>query len=204
MTSPFETIAPRYDTLWSSTPRGRGQRAQVWREIDALYRPGDRILDLGCGTGDDALYLSGLGIDVYGIDSAAKMVEIAQARGVRAEKLDIEDLGRLEGPFSGALSNFGALNCVANLRSVASQLGRLVQPAGPVAICLMGRVCWPELARGVTRRLQGHASWRGMEVYYPSSRQVRHAFDPWFAFERRISIGYGDHQLYIFRRGAPC
>src|SRR5689334_10055234 len=110
MTSPFEALAPSYDALWSDTPRGRSQRIQVWHEIDGLFGPGDRILDLGCGPGDDALHLAGSGVDVLGIDASSKMVELARLRGVRAERLAIEDLGRLgcptSGPFFGAISNF--------------------------------------------------------------------------------------------------
>ena len=75
MTTPFDVLAPSYNALWTDTPRGREQRAAVWREIDGLFHEGDRVLDLGCGTGDDALHLMGLGVEVLGIDAAPKMVE---------------------------------------------------------------------------------------------------------------------------------
>ncbi len=209
MNTPFNALAQSYNALWTETPRGRDQRDAVWREIDSLFRAGDRILDLGCGTGDDAVHLASLGIEVLGIDAAPRMVEIARSRGVNASLLAIEDLNASEpralasGAFSGAISNFGALNCIANLRPVAAQLTRLVQPSGPVAICLMGRFCFTDW-RHAAKRWFGHGQWRGMDVYYPTSRQIRAAFAPWFAFERRIAIGRGDHQLYIFRRRLGC
>jgi SAM-dependent methyltransferase len=201
--SPFDALAPRYSQLWTDTQRGREQRAAVWREIDGLFRAGDRVLDLGCGTGDDALHLAELGIEVVGIDAAPQMVEIARSRGVNASTLDIQDLYRFEGSFSGAISNFGTLNCIADLGPVAAQLGRFVQPAAPVAICLMGRFCLTDWRHAVKRCL-GRAQWRGMAVYYPTSRKIRAAFAPWFDFERRVSIGRGDHQLYVFRRRVGC
>ncbi len=83
MTTPFDALAHSYNALWSETARGRDQRTAVWREIDGLFRPGDRVLDLGCGTGDDALHLAGLGVEVFGIDASAQMVEIARSRDVR-------------------------------------------------------------------------------------------------------------------------
>ena len=43
--------------------------------------------------------------------------------------------------FDGAFSNFGGLNCVANLSQVAQDLARLVKPGGPVVLCLMSRSC---------------------------------------------------------------
>jgi SAM-dependent methyltransferase len=208
MTTPFDSLAPSYDALWTNTPRGRDQRTTVWIEIDRLFRPGDRVLDLGCGTGSDALHLGNLGVEVFGIDAAPRMVEIARSRGVNASLLAIEDLGiacgaSLRPAFSGAISNFGALNCVADLAPVAAQLARLVRPSGPIAICLMGRFCFADWRHTVKRWL-GHAQWRGIDVYYPTSRRVRAAFAPWFTLERRTSIGRGDHQLYIFRRREMC
>jgi SAM-dependent methyltransferase len=203
MTSPFDALAPSYNTTWTDTPRGREQRAAVWREIDGLFRAGDRVLDLGCGTGDDALHLADLGVDVVGVDASLQMVEASRRRGVSASLLAIEDLIKLEGCFSAAISNFGALNCVADLRPVAVQLARLVRPGGPVATCLMGRFCLTDWRHAMKRWL-GHAQWRGMDVYYPTSRRVGAAFAPAFKFERRVSIGGGDHQLYIFRRRAEC
>lgn len=203
MTSPFDALVPSYNTRWTDTPRGREQRAAVWREIDGLFRAGDRVLDLGCGTGDDAVHLAGLGVEVAGVDASAQMVQASRRRGVNASVLAIEDLEELKGAFSGAISNFGALNCVADLRPVAVQLARLVRPEGPVAICLMGRFCLTDW-RHAMKRFIGHTHWRGMEIYYPVSRRVRAAFSPEFTFVRRVSIGHGDHQLYIFRRRAAC
>jgi SAM-dependent methyltransferase len=209
MTTPFDALASSYNTLWSNT-----QREAVWREIDGLFQAGDRVLDLGCGPGDDALHLASLGVEVLGIDASPKMVEVARNRGVNASVLAIEDLDKAQAEtpalhsqcraglwpaLSGALSNFGALNCIADLRPVAAQLARLVRPAGPAAICLMGRFCLTDWRHAIKRSL-GHTRWRGMDVYYPTSRQVRAAFAPGFEFERRVSIGGGDHQLYIFRR----
>ena len=77
MSSPFDVLASSYEATWSGTPEGRGQREEVWRVIDNLFPSGSRILDLGCGTGDDALHLRRRGVEVYGIDSSQKMVEVA-------------------------------------------------------------------------------------------------------------------------------
>jgi SAM-dependent methyltransferase len=199
MTTPFDLVAGDYRRLWSDAPVGRSQRSQVWRHIDPLFQPGDRILDLGCGTGDDALHFAQRGVRVFGIDASEKMVEAAQARGVDARRLTLEDLSRLEGKYSGAISNFGALNCVADLRPIAAQLKRLIEPSGPLAICIMGRFA-PVDWRHAVQRWRGRANWRGMDVYYRSSRQMRAAFVSDFAFRKRVPISWGDHQLYVFQR----
>lgn len=205
--TPFDAFAREYHILWNNS-----QRSEVWSEIDPLFHPGDRILDLGCGPGDDALHFAERGVEVLGIDDSWKMIEIAMERGVEIQRLKIQELATLEGEFSGAISNFGALNCVADLPAVAVQLGRLVLSGGPVAICIMGRFAWGEMLafarkldwRRAIRRWRGHAMWRGTEVFYYSSRKVRAAFTPEFSLERHISIGRGDHQLYLFRRRSKC
>ncbi len=203
VTSPFEQIAPRYSVLWSDTKRGRAQRQRVWRELDRLFQPGDQVLDLGCGTGDDALYLASRGVNVLGIDSAAGMIKIARERGVEAWPIAIEEVSWLHREFAeafdGALSNFGALNCIQDLTSVSADLARLVRPGGTLALCVMSRFCWSD-PRHVIVRWLGHATWRGIEVYYRSARSVARAFATHFEWQRRISIGHGDHQLLIFRR----
>jgi ubiquinone/menaquinone biosynthesis C-methylase UbiE len=212
MTTPFDAIAPQYHRLWSGTDAGKRQRVEVWRELGRLFRAGDVILDLGCGTGDDAVHLRVLGVRVVGIDSSRQMVRIARDRGVDARHLLIEDISALEGPFDGAISNFGALNCVPDLAAVARELGRLVRPEGPIALCFMTRVSLRETAacllklqfRKAVRRWSGRATWRGINVFYPRASEIRTAFEPWFRFVRRARIGGGDHALYVFQRRSLC
>ena len=203
VTSPFEQIAPRYGVLWSDTERGRAQRQRVWRELDCLFHPGDQVIDLGCGTGDDAVYLASRGVSVLGIDSASEMVKIARKRGVEARHVAIEALELLEteftGAFDGALSNFGALNCVEDLSRVSEALARLMRPHGKVVLCVMSRFCWSD-RRHFLDRWVGHAVWRGIEVYYRTGRSIAKTFAPQFEWHRRVSIGHGDHQLLVFTR----
>src|SRR6266568_218287 len=109
----FNALAWRYGGLWNRSTIGRLQREAVWRRLDRLFRPGDSLLDLGCGTGEDALHFMRSGMRVRAIDASAEMVRIARSRGVDAVRLPIEELERLTGSFDGVLSDFGALNCVA-------------------------------------------------------------------------------------------
>ena len=80
----FDRIAADYDALWTTTPIGRAQRNLVWREMDALFHPGERILDIGCGTGEDAAHFAARGVQVYATDASPAMVQVARARGVTA------------------------------------------------------------------------------------------------------------------------
>jgi SAM-dependent methyltransferase len=212
MSQPFDALAPSYTDLWSGTPEGRGQRQQVWDELDKTFRVGNTagriVLDLGCGIGDDALHLAALGINVDAVDASPRMVEIATSRGVAARVLAIEDLAQIDAVYSGALSNFGALNCIADLHGVARDLAKLLESRAPLVVCVLGRFYWRETIRSLAaldfaravRRWRGRAQWRGIEVRYWSAHQIRAAFGRHFHLLRRVPIGGGDHQLYIFER----
>jgi SAM-dependent methyltransferase len=195
----FDMLAERYDTLWSDSAIGRKQRAAVWCWVDPLFQSGDRILDMGCGTGTDAEHFMARGIEVCGVDASTEMVRVARARGVPARKLAIEAIEELSDRFDGALSNFGALNCVSNLEPVARALGRLIRPHGYVAICLAGRCCaWEALH--YLRRFRPEKAFRrwnpagarasiGVRVYYPSVRCLVRAFQRDFRLIRWCGIG---------------
>ena len=192
----FDRIARRYDALWTNTAIGRAQRNLVWREIGRLFHPGERILDIGCGTGEDAAHFTARGIHVYATDASPAMVRVARERGVTATVCNAEELGRIGRSFDGAISNFGALNCVGNLPAVAVSLAQLVRPGGSVAICLLGRLCaWETLYYAARfewskalRRWRG-ARYHDMLIHYPTAAEIRAAFAPDFELRRWTGIG---------------
>ncbi|HEX4164305.1 MAG TPA: class I SAM-dependent methyltransferase [Bryobacteraceae bacterium] len=204
--SAFDAIAGNYDRIWSETSIGLAQRSAVWRELDVLFAPGDFVLDLGCGTGVDALHLQAAGISVYGIDSSPRMVEVSQSHGVNACCLSIEHLDKLEMQFNGAISNFGALNCLPSLNAVAERLARLVCSGGRLAVCFMGRLCLWEIGYYLLRakpakafrRLRGKAeSSIGATVFYHSGRQIAAAFKPYFHLAKSVGIGFAIPPSYV-------
>jgi 2-polyprenyl-3-methyl-5-hydroxy-6-metoxy-1,4-benzoquinol methylase len=173
----------RYDELWTHSPVGRLERDEVWRCMNRLFRPGDRLLDLGCGTGEDAVYLERLGVKVLGIDASPAMVRVACARGIKATVLGIEELASIQGHFDGAISNFGALNCVADLNAVRVALARLILPGGYFAVCLLGRFClWKTL------------------VFYEA---IREGFAPIGTGSISTSLEICVHHYSIHNSGAP-
>ncbi len=197
-TASFDRVAGAYDDLWTNTAIGRLQRAAVWRHAANVFTRGDSIVDLGCGTGEDAVFLAARGIRVMGTDSSAEMVDEAGRRGVDARVLRIENIGTLVTKFDGALSNFGALNCVARVSDIREPLGRLVRSGGRLVVCVMGPFCLWEttwyalhgqfLKAG--RRWKGEASSSlGLSVFYPTIRELAAALSPEFRLESAVGIG---------------
>jgi ubiquinone/menaquinone biosynthesis C-methylase UbiE len=207
----FDGIATSYDDLFTRSAIGRAQRNQVWERLSAAFQPGERILELNCGTGEDARFLAQKGIAVLACDASAVMIEVAEARAkleagateIEYRQLANEDLRVLSGrsQFDGAFSNFSGLNCLADLQPVARNLASLVRPGGRLVICLWSRVCVGELIwfllhgqfNKAFRRLSGKATARvgglRIEVSYPTVHSVRQVFSPWFRLESRTAIG---------------
>jgi len=197
--APFDRVAAIYDALWTGTETGRAQREIVWRAIDSLFKPGDEILDIGCGTGEDAVHLGRRGVRVSAIDASNEMVHIAASRGVAATQLAVQELFRIHAQYDGALSNFGPLNCIADLRGTAESMAQLVRPQGHVVVCMLNRTCIWEMV-WFTLRLQLSKAFRrlarkavqsslAVAVYYPNARDVRRAFRR--DFELISSVGAG-------------
>jgi ubiquinone/menaquinone biosynthesis C-methylase UbiE len=208
--SAFDPIAQKYDAVWTNTPIGISQRSAVWTRIDRLFQPGDSVLDIGCGTGADALHLQSLGMNVYAIDGSANMIRIAQENGVNAHRLSIQDLDHLPMCFDGALSNFGALNCVPSLEPVAAALARFVRRGGYLALCFLNPFCaWEtghylvkaDFHRAFRRLRRRVRSSLGVDIHYFSRRSILSAFQENFRFHCCCGIGLFVPPSYMSRLG---
>jgi len=165
--APFDAIAATYDETFTRSCVGSAQRAAVWRELAKAFKPGDRVLEIGCGTGVDACYLAERDVKVVAFDPSIQMVDLAsrrvrqkglqalvQARVLRAEEICHLPANEL---FDGAFSNFGALNCVEDLNSLARDLARLLRPKSTAFLCWMGPLCLWEVGRYLAQGNAGKA-----------------------------------------------
>jgi ubiquinone/menaquinone biosynthesis C-methylase UbiE len=203
----FDALAADYDRKFTATPIGRRMRQAVWRRCDARFPAGARVLEMNCGTGEDAVHLGRRGVRVLATDIAAGMVACAAGKIVRegvAERVTVtqlawQDLDRLEQhSFDGALSNFGGLNCLARIDAIRAPLARRLRPGATALFCVMGPwVPWEWLwfllqgePRKAFRRLGRHgAVWSGARIQYPSIRALRRALSPDFSVLRVAAIG---------------
>src|SRR5438128_208539 len=74
----FDRLADEYDALFTFSIVGRLQREVVWERALATFAPGSHILELNCGTAEDALFLARAGMKVTACDASSRM--IMQAR----------------------------------------------------------------------------------------------------------------------------
>jgi demethylmenaquinone methyltransferase/2-methoxy-6-polyprenyl-1,4-benzoquinol methylase len=131
----FDRIAPVYDVMNRVMTAGLDVR---WRRMaaQAVVRPGDRVLDAACGTGDLALadVRAGAG-RVTGLDFSAPMLARARRKSDAVEWLqgDMLALPFADGTFDAATVGFGVRN-VADLELGLRELRRVLRPGGRLAI----------------------------------------------------------------------
>ncbi|WP_245747285.1 class I SAM-dependent methyltransferase [Frateuria terrea] len=155
----FDSVAGDYDG-----PRGNNEliqrmRANLWDAVQREVPVGSRLLDLGCGTGLDAVEFARRGYGVLATDWSPQMVERTRNRAtlsglagrIATTHLGVQQLDRLSGEFDGIYSNFGPLNCAPDLHSVATECARLLRPGGKLLFSVIGRVCPWELAHYILR-----------------------------------------------------
>jgi len=93
----LESAPSRYDTGIRLLTLGRLDKA--YDRLTSLIKKGDRVLDLGCGTGALTLKAAQRGAKVKGIDINPRMLEIAQARAKEAnlaQNIEFMEMGVVE------------------------------------------------------------------------------------------------------------
>jgi SAM-dependent methyltransferase len=159
-----------------------------------------RALDVGCGTGSDALYLADHGWQVVGVDFIPKAIETASerahARRSRATFIvaDATELRRcgVNGPFDLVIDT-GCYHAVPDRlrRAYATELAA-VTPLGATLFIA-----------GIT---QPPATWRLLRAHGVNPEDLRNRFEPWFSLEEQTpmkAIGQaGEFSLYRLSRTA--
>ena len=210
----FDRLAPDYDALVSGDTF-RHQRAQTHAALSRWIRRGCRVLEIGCGTGLDTLFLAGLGARVVACDPSAEMLARTRRRlataglgdriallscGLQELPQFLDALDRAEG-FDAIVSNFGALNCAPSLDGLGV-IGRgHLRPGGSVVVGLIGRSCLWETVYFTLRGERAKAARRraasallpvagvAVPTFYHRQRDVASALGDGFALVSTKGIG---------------
>ena len=126
----FDRIAPVYDFMNRAMTLGLDTR---WRRLTVAVavRPGDRVLDVCCGTGDLALASSEAGAHVVGLDFSEKMLARARNKSDAVDWVrgDAAAMPFADGEFDAVTVGFGIRN-LEDLERGLAEIARVLRPGG--------------------------------------------------------------------------
>jgi ubiquinone/menaquinone biosynthesis C-methylase UbiE len=141
----YDRIAGEYDT---QVQAGYWMRSTLWSSYRRFFRPGQRVLDLSCGTGIDTLFLAQLGLCVVGVDISTRMIEQLEVKAaclglsdrIQTCVLDVNQLHTWSAPpFDGVISAFAGLSTLPDLSTLADQAARLLKAGGHFIAHMLNR-----------------------------------------------------------------
>ncbi|WP_053991051.1 bifunctional 2-polyprenyl-6-hydroxyphenol methylase/3-demethylubiquinol 3-O-methyltransferase UbiG [Mangrovimonas sp. TPBH4] len=152
MHSDFDSAAASYDQDFTHSQIGKLQRQQVYDFLSTkILKDGIplNILELNCGTGEDALWLANMNHQVTATDISNEMLQQAKSKGnlpnLNFQLLDINKLKEypFQSKFNLIFSNFGGLNCLSKpqLKQFFEQAAHLLNSNGSLVLVMMPKHC---------------------------------------------------------------
>ncbi len=140
----FAKIAPRYDLI--NDLQSFGLHRYWKRRVIALanLQPGERAVDVCCGTGDIALRLGATGAAVVGLDFSKPMLDVARSRGEAGKRNpkflegDAQNLPFDDSTFDVATVGYGLRNLASWERGL-EEMWRVTKPGGRLLVLDFGK-----------------------------------------------------------------
>jgi SAM-dependent methyltransferase len=209
---PFDPLAATYDHDFTRSAIARYLRDRVQQRLLLHFSAGQHLLEMGCGTGEDALFLAQHDIQVTATDVGSGMLAIAHEKTQHESRvcvlpLDLnalpENSSDFNQSFDGAFANFGVLNCLSEWQSLALWLSQRITSGGVLGFAIMPPFCaWEMLWHS------GHGDfktafrrWRKMttfqptpdatpmQIIYPTVRHITRSFAPHFERIHIMPVG---------------
>lgn len=165
-----DNIAESYDDILNKNRFSEILRLLFQNILIQNIQHGNRILDLGCGTGEDALFLAKKGFSVTGVDISQKMIEIAEKKAVTKDYNEnlqffcsdmeifiIENTNK----FDVIFSNFNAVNYVRDLNSFSANASTALNEDGKLIFTVLNKLSISEVFYNFLR-LNFKKSWEAV------------------------------------------
>lgn len=154
----FDGVAEHYDEHILGNPMNVWLRNRSVNYLTKIFKPGEVVLEIGCGTGTETLLLAQHGLKILAADISPKMLEVltrkARDTGVSDQivpiqtrtyslKEKLEQLGydRID----GAYSTYGAINTEPKLDQLFQDLHSLIRPEGHLVLGVWNKYCLYEM-----------------------------------------------------------
>jgi ubiquinone/menaquinone biosynthesis C-methylase UbiE len=230
MQKAFDTIAKGYDSSFTHSIIGKVQRLIVWGYLEKTFLVNKKlnILELNCGTGEDALWFAKKGHKVLATDISESMLDVVQQKideqnlssRIQRLKLDITKIRdkHFSESFDLVFSNFGGMNCISpiEIRQLTAELTRLLNVNGRLIMIIMPRYCLWETSyfliklnfKKAFRRYSDDgtiAKLNGLEfrTYYYTPNQMKKIFGKYFDVINIKPVGFFIPPSYLEKFFAP-
>ncbi len=212
----FDQIAEEYDAGFVNTATGRMQREIVWIYLERLIGKREKlnILELNCGTGEDAIWLASMGHNVVATDASEKMLDVARSKvndsgfkhRISFALLDISNPESYPRNtiFDLVFSNFGGFNCISpkSLQEAIPAIAGLLNPNGRLLAVIMSKFClWESFyfllkgkfseafRRNRTKSLAVMIGNKSVETWYYSTSDIKRVSNDNFRIIKKRPLG---------------
>jgi ubiquinone/menaquinone biosynthesis C-methylase UbiE len=155
MGMPFDHIASTYDSVFARSAIGQLQRKRVWKYIESVIPElnGFEMLELNCGTGEDAVLFGEDGFNIIATDITEEMLKITEKKAeqfsmqnkISSHYLDLDTFNEtlFDKKFDLVFSNFGGINCInpESLQTLIGKLPTILNPGGRFVGVVMPKFC---------------------------------------------------------------
>jgi SAM-dependent methyltransferase len=206
--SDFDNAANVYDQTFTNSCVGKAQRTQVWHYLKQLQIPAQsRILEINCGTGEDAFRWQQAGYTILATDLSPEMIRVSQSKfpTVPFHVMNMLDLHNQDSSFDLIFSNFGGLNCLSPeyMRELMQKAAAKLPADGKFIAVIMGKKCVWERLYFLSKGKWKHAFRRNtskpvaipvdgtmVQTWYYTPRNIRQLATPWFTVKLVKPVGF--------------
>lgn len=216
LTSPsFNALAANYDVDFTNSIIGVLQRNKVWQFLDENLPKNQplNILEINCGTGEDALWFAKQGHQIIATDLSDEMIAVANKK--KENSLNVANISfevcafdQLKNKFQNQqfdliFSNFAGLNCIDKnaLLALNNDFEKLLKPNGKLVMVLLGKKCFLERFyfllkldfKNVNRRKKKASAYLSnqnyQDIWYYNFQEIESVFSH-FKLENKKPIGF--------------
>ncbi len=209
----FDSASEEYDYTISRNYINTWIRERSIHELIQLTHPSDLLLEIGCGTGTEAIRISNYVAGIVATDISQRMLETLEKK-IRAKKLehkisttrvaasqiDSVQSSLPDGKVRIAYSFNGALNCEPEIKKVPEKLSRIIRPGGYFVCSIRNTICLSEvLSHSLALQFSKLAPRKNQPVmvsvggkdipsyYYPPGKFLDF-FEPYFKVKRLVGL----------------
>lgn len=224
MAVPFDHIATAYDLDFTNSVIGQLQRKRVWRFLEDVLPEMDglEILELNCGTGEDAVLFGDRGFNIVATDISEEMLKVTEQKvqqfslqhKISSHYLDLEafDETIFNKKFDLIFSNFGGLNCInpEALQKLLKKIPAILNPGGRFVAVIMPRYCIWETTyflskfqfkkafrRWTSKEVQADLNGVSQKTWYYQPRQIKRWAKRSFLHVNNMSVGISLPPSYL-------